>query len=307
MREARQGHRQAVKTSVIIATCRRPEALGRLLESLKAQLAEKGRELFIAENGSAEPCAVTLDGARIHRLHDARPGKCRVQNRCIGQASGEIVVCLDDDLVAAPDYLSQVESFFDGHPEFAAMKGRTLAARDPKAAAGESWVYLDLPIVDHGERVVEVRGVVGANMAFRKRAFDLVGLFDERLGPGAAGHEEETEMSARLRAAGLRIGYAPRALVYHEVDPARADAARFIRVARERGRCRMLHERHGAAAIVTANVIGHIRLLAARMLGAGPARLAREQKKLAIAQGMLDGLSRPSPAPLNRGTAPPVA
>ena len=35
-------------------------------------------------------------------------------------------------------------------------------------------------------------------MAFRATALARVGLFDERLGPGAAGHEEETEMSARL-------------------------------------------------------------------------------------------------------------
>jgi hypothetical protein len=27
--------------------------------------------------------------------------------------------------------------------------------------------YLDLPITDHGDRVIEVRGVLGANMAFR--------------------------------------------------------------------------------------------------------------------------------------------
>ena len=45
-----------------------------------------------------------------------------------------------------------------------------------------------------------------------------MGPFDERLGPGACGHEEETEMSQRLRRAGFRIGYAPKALVYHEVD-----------------------------------------------------------------------------------------
>ena len=83
---------------------------------------------------------------------------------------------------------------------------------DPHKIAGANWVYLDLPLVDHGDEIVEVRGVLGANMAFRAEAIRAVGPFDERLGPGAAGHEEETEMSARLRRAGYRIGYSPNAV-----------------------------------------------------------------------------------------------
>ena len=131
------------------------------------------------------------------------------------------------------------------------MKGRILAAEDPDKKVGPTAAYLDLPIADHGDEVIEVRGVLGANMAFRADAIKQVGPFDERLGPGAGGHEEETEMSQRMRRAGYRIGYAPKALVYHEVDPARANRERFIRIARERGRCRMLHEKHSAADVIS--------------------------------------------------------
>ena len=86
-------------------------------------------------------------------------------------------------------------------PDFS-MKGRILPAEDPLAKVGPDWPYLDLPLVDHGERPIEVRGVLGANMAFRAEALARVGRFDERLGPGACGHEEETEISSRLRRAG---------------------------------------------------------------------------------------------------------
>ena len=93
-----------------------------------------------------------------------------MQNRAIAQASGEILVFLDDDLVVAEGYLEAVEQFFDKHREFAAMKGRILPAEDPEKKVGPMAVYLDLPIADHGEEVVEVRGVLGANMAFRANA-----------------------------------------------------------------------------------------------------------------------------------------
>lgn len=279
-----------MKISVIIATHDRPDSLARLVASLAPQLRPGERELIVAENGT--PASVPLpDGiAPLIRLHDPRAGKCRIQNRAIGEATGEIIVFLDDDLTVAPAYLDAVEEFFQSHPEFAAMKGRILAAEDPAKKVGPQWVYLDLPIADHGERVIEVRGVLGANMAFRTSALKQVGPFDERLGPGAGGHEEETEMSHRLRSAGFRIGYAPAAVVYHDVDPARADRERFIRVARERGRCRMIHEPHTAREVVGKTAIAWARLTVARASGASLERIAREERRLAIARGMFDAI-----------------
>lgn len=254
------------------------------------QLKRGERELLIAENGTAAP--VHLDAAigQHRHLHEPRAGKCRIQNRAIAEGSGEILVFLDDDLTVAPDYLDAVEGFFDEHAEFAAMKGRIVAAEDPEEKVGPMAVYLDLPIADHGDQVCEVRGVLGANMAFRASAIRQVGAFDERLGPGACGHEEETEMSARIRSAGLRIGYAPRAVAYHEVDSNRADRDRFIRIARERGRCRMIHEKHTATEVVGKNLIAMTRLKLAQLIGARGERIAREERRLAIARGMFDRL-----------------
>ncbi len=279
-----------MKISVVIATHDRADSLARLLTSLAPQIAPGTHEVLIADNGTAQPAPLPGGAAVRHHFHDPAPGKCRVQNRAIAAAHGEIIVCLDDDLQVGAGYLAAVERFFGEHPEFAAMKGRVLAAEDPKERAGAGWVYMDLPIVDHGPQVCEVRGVLGANMAFRAAALSKVGLFDERLGPGACGHEEETEMSARLHAAGLRIGYCPDAVVYHEVDPARADPARCFRIARERGRCRMLHEHHGRAVVLIQTGYAGLRLALARSLRAPDARLARETRRYATALGMLDAL-----------------
>jgi GT2 family glycosyltransferase len=278
-----------LKVSMVIATHARPDSLRRLVASLVPQIAPGQHELFIAENGSSKATPIDTSAALAH-LHDPRPGKCRIQNRAIAQAKGELIVCLDDDLVAAPDYVAAVENFFDTHQEFAAMKGCILPAEDPQSKVGPLAAYLDLPLVDHGAEVVEVRGVLGANMAFRAAALKEVGPFDERLGPGAAGHEEETEISQRLRRAGFRIGYAPRATVYHQVDAARADRERFIRVARERGYCRILHEQHSLAKIAVDEAVASLRLLVARAAGASIERIAREERRLAIARGMRDGL-----------------
>jgi GT2 family glycosyltransferase len=279
-----------LKTSVIIATHNRPDSLRPLIESLAPEMVTGTREIIIAENGTPAPMQLALEAPPLKHLHETRAGKCRIQNRAIAQASGEILVFLDDDLVVALGYLEAVELFFDAHHEFAAMKGRILAAEDPEKKVGPMAVYLDLPIADHGEEVIEVHGVLGANMAFRADAIKQVGPFDERLGPGACGHEEETEMSQRMRRAGFRIGYAPKAVVHHEVDPSRANRERFIRIARERGRCRMLHEKHSAVDVISKYAIAMTRLRIAQLTGAGIPRIAREERRLAIARGMFDGL-----------------
>jgi GT2 family glycosyltransferase len=283
-----------MKLSIVIATHARPESLARLIASLAPQLRAGEHELFVAENGTPSPASIDRSSCKIDpeiiHLHETRPGKCRVQNRAIAAARGENIACLDDDLAVADGYVVAVESFFSAHPEFAAMKGRILPAEDPIAKAGTMAPYLDLPIADHGDGAIEVRGVLGANMAFRAAALRQVGPFDERLGPGAAGHEEETEISQRLRGAGLRIGYAPQALVWHEVDASRADRERFIRIARERGYCRMLHERHSVYEIWTKELLASLRLTIARAIGAPIERLAREERRLGIARGMHDGL-----------------
>ncbi len=279
-----------MRTSLIIATHARPASLARLIASLAPGLASGTREIIIAENGTPTPMQLPERPTSLKHLHEPRPGKCRIQNRAIAETTGDILVFLDDDLTVAPGYLDAVESFFDTHREFAGMKGRILAQDDPDKKVGPMAVYLDLPIADHGDQVIEVRGVLGASMGFRATALRQVGPFDERLGPGACGHEEETEMSARLRSAGLRIGYAPEALVYHEVDRSRADRERFIRISRERGRCRMIHEEHSAMEVIVKNAVALTRLRFAQLVGAGLPRIAREERRLAIARGMFDGL-----------------
>jgi GT2 family glycosyltransferase len=280
--------------SVIIATHDRAASLARLLRTLAPQLRED-IELVVADNGMAQPAQLPRDAPPLRHLHDPRRGKCRIQNRAIADSRGEVLIFLDDDVKVGESYLAAVEKFFQAHLEFAAMAGRIVAAEDPAAKVGARSVYLDLPICDYGDQVGEVRGVLGANMAFRRSALEAVGPFDERLGPGAGGHEEETEMSQRLRRAGMRIGYAPEATVYHEVDPGRADRDRFVRISRERGRCRMLHEQHSTFEVLTKNLIAWSRLRIAQALGAGLPRIAREERRLAIAQGMFDGLGQRPP------------
>jgi GT2 family glycosyltransferase len=74
----------------------------------------------------------------------------------------------------------------------------------------------------------------------RRDAFDRIGGFDERLGPGASGTSEDVEFASRLAQWGIAIGLAPNALVYHHVDWDRLTDEYFIKRHWQQGRSRLL-------------------------------------------------------------------
>jgi GT2 family glycosyltransferase len=88
--------------------------------------------------------------------------------------------------------------------------------------------------MDHpwADRVVEARGIPnvwGANMAFRREVFSRVGFFHPDL--GLTGRKlyrgEEIELVRRALAAGCRVIYDPRLVVWHRIPAARM-RRRFI-------------------------------------------------------------------------------
>src|SRR5580700_632157 len=109
-----------LKLSIIIATHARPGAIQRLVDSLAPQFKPDRHELFIADNGTRSPTPIVAQIPLVH-LHQAQPGKCRIQNRAIAAARGELLVSLDDDLIVSPNYLVEVERFFDSYRSYAAM------------------------------------------------------------------------------------------------------------------------------------------------------------------------------------------
>jgi hypothetical protein len=52
----------------------------------------------------------------------------------------------------------------------------------------------------------------------------------------------------------------------------------------------MIHESHRTLSVIVNNLIAALRVWTARLAGAGPQRVAREERRLAVAQGMFDGL-----------------
>ncbi len=240
----------------------------------------------------ARPCRLRAKapGLAPMHLHDPRGranAGCRIARS--RRRAARSSYASTTTLWCRPEYVAEVEKFFASHSEYAAMKGRILPAEDPIAKAGPAAAYLDLPIVDHGDEVIEVRGVIGANMAFRaphcaRRAHSTSGLV---LGRPDTKRKPRCRSGCGELASGLAMRREPR---LSRSRPARADRDRFTRIARERGYCRTLHEAHSPIKAGFDAAIAVIRLLVVRVSNVPIDRRARAEKRLAIALGILDGL-----------------
>ena len=123
-------------------------------------------------------------------------------------------------------------------------------AREDRAFL-EAWNrYRTIPYIAYGDTVKEIRTLTGPNMVIRRELFDRVGFFDERLGPGRSGMSEDVEFSLRIARGGGRIGYEPRAAVYHAADWSRLNEASFRQRHLEQGRSRLLYKKSSLFTIV---------------------------------------------------------
>jgi GT2 family glycosyltransferase len=222
---------RSVDLSVIVATYNRAASLARLLASIRRAegLQSTSVQVLVIDNGSRDETASVLKSElnannpyQLKILHERNPGKAHALNLGLTNASGRFILVLDDDVVIDPNALRKhLEGYEMSH--YDAMQGRVLPGSDfeGNSADLDRLREYNIPVIDYGDSLCDIRGLTGTNMSFKREVVDKVGMFDVRLGPGASGFSEDSEFSIRLRRSGFRIGYTPEAIVYHELDPRR--------------------------------------------------------------------------------------
>ena len=166
----------------------------------------------------------------IHNRYNR--GLSGARNTALEQARGSIIVFLDDDAIPLDGWLDALRApYADGRIYGVGGFAKPRWRRRPGWFPDEFlWVvgcsYRGLPFVTQ-----EVRNPIGANMSFRKTAFDNVGGFIEAMGRIGDRHLccEETEFSIRLTRAypGAILLYNPSAQVEHHVPEQRGSVRYF--------------------------------------------------------------------------------
>jgi GT2 family glycosyltransferase len=239
--DAEAPSRREPSISLVICTRNRPEPLERCLSSIR-DLSPGPQEIIVVDNDPASGLtrSVAERFPEVRYVPEPRPGLSAARNAGVRQCRGAIIAFTDDDVIVDPGWIGALAAGFnhqgddqgedqDDDQDVIAVTGLVLPAELETRAqfifqVGEpvfGWEYRAITFDRAffvstrrlGARVWRLGA--GANMAFRREAFERVGLFDERLGAGAAGCSEDSELWYRLLAEGYRCRYVPTAVVFH--------------------------------------------------------------------------------------------
>jgi glycosyltransferase involved in cell wall biosynthesis len=234
--------------TVVLCTYNRCGILAMTLDSVAASTPPDSVdwELLVVDNNSSDQTRAVVEefSNRHPRLcryvFEPQPGKSFALNTAVREARGEVLAFVDDDVTVEPSWLQNLTTPLQD-VQWAGVGGRTLPA---ESFSPPRWMAVEGPYsmggvlfaqFDLGDKPCELglnQAPYGANMAFRKQAFEKYGGFRTDLGPSPNREtprpNEDTEFGRRLMAAGEHIRYEPSAVVRHPVPKDRLKKEYFL-------------------------------------------------------------------------------
>jgi glycosyltransferase involved in cell wall biosynthesis len=223
-----------MKISAVVSTYNRAAYIIAALESLRNQTLNKEEyEIIIVNNNCTdntdELCRRFIEenknNVNIVYVTEKNQGLSFSRNRGIKEAGSELITYLDDDAIAAPDYLELIVDFMDKRKDVDAVGGKII----PKYSSGKEPAWLSKYLwglvghVDYGEKPGSFpvqKYPSGSNMTIRKKVLEELGMFNTELGRkgGISLASEEKDLFERLVKQGGKMYYLPSLMVNHCVD-----------------------------------------------------------------------------------------
>ena len=291
------------KASVLICTRNRPQDLALALPTVLAN-DYSGYEVIVVDQSDGREtadvvCAYLDAHPNLRYVSTETRGLSNARNLAVSLSQGEIIAFTDDDCESPPDWISGIVGVFADNPDFSLIFGQVHMSPE------HSGKDVSVPCLYFDKRRTLKRGEIfgmGANMAFRRSAWQRVGIYDAALGSGAIfPGGEDFDFSYRAQRLGLIVAAEPSVVLVHRAFRIKdhwqgvmrsygaGDAAFYAKHAR-------CGDGWAAAALLS-------RLAQAGVRAAAKALLCRRTNNdLPYLQGFLTGLGRSFRIPVDRQT-----
>lgn len=210
--------------SVGICTRDRTDLLRLAIESVLRQDYQNFEIVIVDNCPSNDDTKKMVAGYGFRYSVEPHPGHSWVRNKLIAECRGEILAFMDDDMIAAPGWLSATVSAF-ADPAVMSVSGLVLPSELDTPAQklfeeGYGGYSNGTQPMCFGPGIPWKNGLfglchdVGPMMAFRSSIFQKVGGFDVALGTPVGG-AEDIDMLHRVARSGSAMAYVPDALRLH--------------------------------------------------------------------------------------------
>lgn len=236
--------------SICVCTCRRPEALRRLMHSLRAVVrpGQTEIELVLVDNDAQASARTVFDECTLdfpwpaRYVHEPRPGVSHARNRCVSEARGEWIAFVDDDEWVDANWLCELVRWARSsqadvvmapvHPVFEA---------DVPAWVTSSGAFHEMRL-DSGAAVAW-NFCATNNVLMRRELQSRLGGFDVRFGSSGG---EDVEFFFRCSQAGARLVWCQDAAVFEGIPKERLTRSWVLRRCISGGRnFARIRRRHG--------------------------------------------------------------
>jgi len=212
--------------SIVVCTYNRSDWLTGCLSSLEPQCENLPVEILVLDNNSTDSTSQVVRQycertPRIKYVFENRQGLSYARNRGFMEAEGKYIAYIDDDARACPGWIGAILNFFENYPDAAGVGGQHKAFSSvpiPKWFPGE---YGTRSLGQETRLLGDKEWISGTNMVFRKSALLEVGGFDPAIGMigDKVSYGEETQLTLRMLARGMKIYYCAEMQVEHAILP----------------------------------------------------------------------------------------
>ena len=213
-----------IKYSIIICSYNRFELLSETIDSILSVLINRvDYEILIIDNKSTDPTPSLEEkfntNKNVKYFLETKQGLSHARNRGMIEATGEILVYLDDDVELINNYFEVADNTLNDK-SISIFGGKVLPFKTeiPKWLPTK-YFYL-VSIFDLGNNVQIVDNLMGANYAMKKEIAKEVGFYNTELGRKGDNlmGGEENDYFDRAKKIGCKIIYNPELIVLHKIN-----------------------------------------------------------------------------------------